>query len=64
MTTFLPTLYIQQLSMQSRLCGIWGDSIVSSFTLASISTYKEADSNRSIKNILRKHFVFEKLLIQ
>ena len=52
----------QQLSVGSRLRGVWGDSSVGSLTLASITTHKEADSKRPTLKILRKPFAVENLL--
>ena len=39
----------QHLPVGSRLHRVWGDLNVGSLTLASITTHKEADSNRPTK---------------
>jgi len=39
----------QQFPIWSCLCGVWGDPNVSSLTLVSIATYKEAEFNRPTK---------------
>ena len=46
--------------MQSFLRGVWGDLTVSSLTLVSMFTYKEADSKRLKTIIFENNFVFGK----
>jgi len=57
-------LHIQQyqLPVRSRLCGVWRDPRVGSLTFASITTHKEADSERPTQTFLRKPFAIENLL--
>jgi len=50
--------------MYSHICGIWGDPTVNNISLVSISTYKEADSKKTHKNIFEKTILYlEKLLM-
>jgi len=52
----------QQLTVRSRLHGLEEDGNVDSLTIISITTDKEASSERSMQIFLRKPFAVENLL--